>query len=614
MKKIISRKRPVNPKKTFQRLFKYLFQRPGQFLLIIFLVILSAGANIFGTYLIKFIIDDYIVPGNLAGLYQMILWMILLYGVGIIATIFYPLLMINLSQKIIAQIREELFIHVQDLPLGYFIRHKHGEIMSYFTNDMDTLNETLNSSFTQFINSLTMTVLTLLFMFLINVYLSLIVLFFLFLMLLFIIYNSRKSGKYFSYQQKSLSAVNGYVEEMIVGQKVVKMFQRESANFAEFNVHNEELRQHSTVAFEKTQVNLPIIVSLSYFNFAISAVVGAIFSMNGIILFGALTTYLIYVRQASAPFNSMAQQTNAILAGLAGAERIFSVLDRKKEIDQGQTTLVNVKKKDNDFEITLEKTGQYAWKKEDGTLIPFVGDVRFIDVTFFYKEGETILDDVSLYARPGEKIAFVGATGAGKTTIINLITRFYEIQKGTITYDGIDIREIKKADLRRSLSLVIQETNLFTGTILDNIRYARPEASFEEVEAASKIANADFFISHLPEGYQTMLYDNGNNLSSGQRQLIALARAAIVKPPVLILDEATSNIDTRTEKLIEKAMDKLMEGRTVFVIAHRLSTIRNAKAILVLSKGNIIERGSHDDLITRQGIYYHLYIGQFEWL
>ena len=475
--------------------------------------------------------------------------------------------------------------------------------MSRFTNDVDTLTEALNNSFTLLIQSFIVVSGTIIMLVVLNLRLSLIVIAFLLLMFLFIQYNGKRSRKYFIEQQKYLGSINGFVEEMVAGAKVEKIFNHEEQDFAEFCEKNEALRQSATKAMSYSGMMVPTIVSLSYFNYAVSACVGGMFVLSGLMDLGSLASYLVYVRQSAMPMNQFTQQINFLLAALSGAERIFEMMDEEPEPDEGDVTL------------TEAADGTLAWKvPENGSfsLVPLKGDVRFYDVVFGYTPEKKILNGISLYAKPGQKIAFVGSTGAGKTTIINLINRFYEIQSGTITYDGLDIRRIKKDDLRRSLSMVIQDTHLFTGTIADNIRYGRLDASDEEVREAARVANADSFIRRLPDGYQTMLHSDGSNLSQGQRQLLAIARAAISRPPVLILDEATSSIDTRTERLIEKGMDQLMEGRTVFVIAHRLSTVRNSKAIMVLEKGEVIERGDHEELLSQKGRYYKLYTGQFE--
>ena len=545
-----------------------------------------------------------------------------MYACGALCTFGYNRIMVKVSQKVIQDIRNDLFAHVQKLPLKYFDAHTHGELMSRFTNDVDTVQEAMNNSFAMIIQSFIMLFGTLIMMMVLSVRLSVIVIVFLVIMFFFIKFNSKHSKKYFNRQQEELGKINGFVQEMMAGQKVEKVFNHEQKNFEKFCEMNESFRKESTNALAFAGMMIPTIVSLSYLNYAISACVGGLFTLKGLMDLGSLSSYLIYVRQSAMPLNQFTQQVNFLLSALSGAERIFDMMDEKPEIDEGSVTLCNaVKNADGSLTECSGYTGVFAWKvpaelntywNSDSYLVELRGDVRFKNVVFGYVPGKTILNDVTLYAKPGQKIAFVGSTGAGKTTIINLINRFYDIQSGTITYDGIDIKDIKKDDLRKSLAMVIQDTHLFTGTIADNIRYGKLDATDEEVRNAALIANADSFIRRLPDGYNTMLYSDGSNLSQGQRQLLAIARAAIAKAPVLILDEATSSVDTRTEGLIEKGMDAIMEGRTVFVIAHRLSTVRNSKAIMVLEKGQIIERGSHDELLEQKGRYYQLYTGQFE--
>ena len=595
--------RPKDSAKTMKRLLHYMGIYKWSVLLVGLLVCISSLANLLGTYMLKPVINTYILPGDIPGLIRTILLMALMYGAGAFATLGYNQLMVITCQKIVGRIRRDLFEHTQKLPLSYFDAHTHGELMSRFTNDVDTLTEALNNSFTLLIQSFIVVSGTIIMLVVLNLRLSLIVIAFLLLMFLFIQYNGKRSRKYFIEQQKYLGSINGFVEEMVAGAKVEKIFNHEEQDFAEFCRRNEALRQSATKAMSYSGMMVPTIVSLSYFNYAVSACVGGMFVLSGLMDLGSLASYLVYVRQSAMPMNQFTQQINFLLAALSGAERIFEMMDEEPEPDEGDVTL------------TEAADGTLAWKvPENGSfsLVPLKGDVRFYDVVFGYTPEKKILNGISLYAKPGQKIAFVGSTGAGKTTIINLINRFYEIQSGTITYDGLDIRRIKKDDLRRSLSMVIQDSHLFTGTIADNIRYGRLDASDEEVREAARVANADSFIRRLPDGYQTMLHSDGSNLSQGQRQLLAIARAAISRPPVLILDEATSSIDTRTERLIEKGMDQLMEGRTVFVIAHRLSTVRNSKAIMVLEKGEVIERGDHEELLSQKGRYYKLYTGQFE--
>lgn len=598
-----------------RHLMHYLGGHKWMFLLVALLVLISTGANILGTYLLKPVINRFILPGDVKGLLTAVVGMGILYLCGVAATFGYNQLMVMTAQKVIKEIRHDLFAHVQKLPLKYFDAHTHGELMSRFTNDVDTVQEAMNSSFAMLIQSFLMLVGTISMMLVLSVRLTLIVVVFLLLMAAFIKFNGSRSRKYFTRQQEEIGKINGFVEEMAAGQKVEKVFNHEKVDFKKFCELNETLRRESTNALTFAGMMIPTIVSLSFVNYAVSACVGGLFALSGLLDIGSLSSYLVYVRQSAMPMNQFTQQVNFLLAALSGAERIFQMMEEEPEIDEGMVTLSNVKEENGILTECEEKTGIYAWKEQrDGrtVLTPLTGDVRFENVVFSYVKGKTILNGISLYAKPGQKIAFVGSTGAGKTTIVNLINRFYEIESGTITYDGIDIRHIRKDDLRRSLAMAIQDTHLFTGTIADNIRYGNLDVTDEEVTEAARIANADSFIRKLPLGYETMLYGDGSNLSQGQRQLLAIARAAAAKPPVLVLDEATSSIDTRTERLIEKGMDAIMEGRTVFVIAHRLSTVRNSKAIMVLEKGEIIERGDHEELLEQRGRYYQLYTGQFE--
>lgn len=616
MAKYVGYKRPKDTKKTMKHFLTYLGHYKWAFFLVAILVFISAGAGICGTYLIKPLVNNFIVPGNMKGLLLAVIGMGVMYLCGALATLGYNRLMVHTSQKVVSEIRMDLFRHTQKLPLKYFDDNTRGEIMSHFTNDVDTVQEAMNNSFAMIIQSFLTLFGTITMMMVLSVKLTMLVVVFLVITFLFMQYNGKCSKKYYHRQQQELGNINGFVQEMMAGQKVEKVFNHEKENFKEFCEMNERFRRESTNALAHSGMLVPVIVALSYFNYALSACAGGMFVIRGLMDLGSLSAYLVYVRQSAMPLNQFTQQVNFLLSALSGAERIFDMMDEQPEIDEGRVTLCNViKNTDDTFSECRENTGIYAWKVPSGNNFKYVelkGDVRFNDVVFGYIPGKNILNKISLYAKPGQKIAFVGSTGAGKTTILNLINRFYEIESGSITYDGIDIKAIKKEDLRRSLAMVIQDTHLFTGTIADNIRYGNLNASDEEVINAAKIANADSFIRKLPDGYDTILYSDGSNLSQGQRQLLAIARAAVAKPPVLILDEATSSVDTRTEHLIEKGMDAIMENRTVFVIAHRLSTVRNAKAIMVLEKGEIIERGSHDELLEQKGRYYQLYTGQFE--
>ncbi len=606
-----SGKRPENLKHTLKVLLSYMGRHRFLLLVVAVLVTISALANLLGTYMIRPIVN-HLVQGDLMDLVRGVAVTAVIYICGAASALGYTQTMVWAAQKVLYDIRRDLFAHLQTLPLSFFDTNRHGEVMGLFTNDVDTISDALNNSFAMVIQSFIQIAGTLVLLFVLNWRLSLIVVVCYIVMFLYIRFSGRRSKKYYSRQQESLGDLDGYIEEMIAGQKVVKVFNHEQAGLEEFRKKNEILRRAGTGAQSYAATMVPAVVSISYINYAIVAVLGGLMALRGQTDVGSLASYLVFVRQAAMPINQFTQQSNFLLAALAGAERVFGVLDLKPETDEGTVDLVNVRRRGEKLERCAEKTGSWAWMEEDGTLIPLRGDVRFDHVDFGYEPGHPVLKDVSLYAKPGQKIAFVGSTGAGKTTITNLINRFYDVQGGSVVYDGIDVRRIKKAALRRSLGIVLQDTHLFTGTVADNIRFGKLDATMDEVVRAAKIANADSFIRRLPQGYDTMVTADGANLSQGQRQLLAIARAAVADPPVLILDEATSSVDTRTEALIEKGMDGLMEGRTVFVIAHRLSTVRNANAIMVLEQGQIVERGDHDDLLEQKGKYYQLYYGMFE--
>lgn len=614
--------KPRNTMKTFRRLFGYLWHYPVQLIIIVLSLLFSSGAAVLGTYMLKPLFNSIAALFN-AGASSMlpmlsqVLTLALIYVLGALGTFLSNRLILNVSTDILERVRCEMFTNLQKLPLRYFDTRTHGEIMSLFSNDTDTLREMLSQGIPQLITSLITVVGVIAMMLLLSPVLTLIVLIMFVLMLVLIKRIGSKSSRYFKLRQEALAKTNGYIEEMIEGQREVKVFCHEDAVRDEFSVLSENLRSASTSAMTFAMILMPIMGNLSYVLYAASAAIGAGMTIAGLMDIGTIAAFLQYTRQFTNPLTQIAQQFNGILNALAGAERIFDLIDETPEIDNGKVTLTCAKKHaDGSLEACEEYTGVWAWccPQADGSnkLVELLGDVRFEDVTFAYEEGHDVLKHVTLYAKPGQKIAFVGSTGAGKTTITNLINRFYDVQQGRITYDGIDVKDIRKDDLRRSLSMVLQDTHLFTGTVRENIRYGNLNATDAEIERAAKLANADFFIRHLPQGYDTVLTADGVNLSQGQRQLLSIARAAAENAPVLILDEATSSIDTRTERLIEQGMDQLMAGRTVFVIAHRLSTVRNADAIMVLEHGEIIERGDHDDLLTQKGKYYQLYMGMFE--
>lgn len=617
--------KPQNLIATLHELLAYMGRHKLLFLAVALLVSVSAIANLLGTYMIRPVVDS-LAGGAYADFVAGIIATALIYATGVVAAFAYTQVMVHAAQKVLVDIRRDLFAHLQKLPLSYFDTHNRGDIMSYFTNDVDTVAEAMNNSFAMVIQSAIQIVGTLAMIFILNWQLSLVVVVGYVCMFAYIRYSTNKSRGFYQRQQSVLGELDGYIEEMVTGQKVVKVFNHEEANLAGFRDKNERLRVAGTSAQSYAASMVPAVVSISYVNYAIVAVLGGWMALTGQTDVGVLASYLVFVRQTALPINQFTQQSNFLLSALAGAERVFAAMRVEPEADEGKVTLV--------------ETGEdaWAWKVPDGYgigvwgalvpvaernmaadgtvlttgLIPLRGDVRFHAVNFGYTPEHEVLHDINLFAKPGQKIAFVGSTGAGKTTITNLINRFYDVQHGEITYDGINVKNIAKSALRSSLGIVLQDTHLFTGTIADNIRFGKLDATDEEVRAAAKIANADSFIRRLPDGYNTMVTSDGANLSQGQRQLLAIARAAVADPPVLILDEATSSIDTRTEMLIGRGMDQLMRGRTTFVIAHRLSTVRDADAIMVLEQGRVVERGSHDELIAQHGRYYQLYTGMLE--
>ena len=606
-----SGKKPKNLKHTLRVFLSYLGRHKKMLAVVAVLVTISAGANLLGTYMIRPVVNG-LADGDVHTLLRGVLITALIFGCGALAAYGYTQTMVKAAQQVVFDIRRDLFEHVQTLPLQFFDSRRHGDIMSLFTNDIDTMADALNNSFAMVIQSFIQIVGTLTLLYILNWRLSLIVTVCYGIMFWYIKFSGKRSKGYYTKQQNSLGELNGYIEELITGQKVVKVFHHEEESFTEFCKKNEELRKAGTGAQGYAATMVPVVVSISYVNYAIVAVLGGLLALHGKADIGSLASYLVFVRQAALPINQFTQQSNFLLSALAGAEHVFDVMSLEPEIDEGKVELVNVKEENGALAVCEETTGRWAWKRPDGTMTELKGDVRFENVDFGYTADRLILKNISLYAKPGQKIAFVGSTGAGKTTITNLINRFYDVQGGAVVYDGIDVKDIEKDALRHSLGIVLQDTHLFTGTVAENIRFGKLDATQEEIERAAKIANADSFIRRLPNGYDTMLTSDGANLSQGQRQLLAIARAAVADPPVLILDEATSSVDTRTEALIEKGMDQLMEGRTVFVIAHRLSTVRNANAIMVLEQGNIVERGDHDALLAQKGKYYQLYHGMFE--
>ncbi len=619
IKNTFGKKQKIN-KNTVKRLFDIIMSKHKIWLLVVFICIIISGiASVSGQLFLQSLIDDYISPLLLeenpvfTNLLKALFGIGFVYLIGVVSTFISNRLLVNISQGVLKDIRNQMFSHMQTLPISYFDNNTHGDIMSHYTNDTDTLMQMISQSLPNLVSSIITIIAVLFGMLHLSIILTLIVIIGVIVMLKVSKNVASKAGKYFVEQQDSLGKLNGYIEEMIDGVKVVKVFTHEEIAKKDFDKVNSLLCENATKANIHANTLMPIMHNIGNVVYVIIAIVGGLLAINnkGLTL-GAIASFLSLSKSFMNPIGMMAGQVNSIIVALAGASRILSLMDEKSEENDGKIKLVYATLKDNELVESNNYTGCWAWKLSNKELIELKGDVRFNDVTFGYNSDKMVLKDINLYAKPGQKIAFVGATGAGKTTITNLINRFYDVNEGSITYDGINIKDINKKDLRKSLGIVLQDTNLFTGTIMENIKYGNHKATFEEVINAAKLANADSFINLLPDGYNTVLKGNGSNLSQGQRQLLAIARSALLNPPVMILDEATSSIDTRTEKIVQDGMDKLMENRTVFVIAHRLSTVRNSKAIMVLENGKIIERGEHEQLLEQKGKYYELYTGAFE--
>ena len=604
--------RPKDIKGTFRKLMGYVGRYKGSLVLVAVCLVVSSGASVATSYMLKPLLNSYIIPGDFPGLFKMLLLMGGLFALSSLCSYAYARIMVHVAQHTVAALRQDLFDRLQELPVSYYDRHQSGDLMSRFTNDIDTISEMLNSSFASIISNVLTFGGTVVMMIVLNPWLTLITFLFLGLMAVVVKTIGGRSRTNFQRQQAALGAMNGYIEEMIEGQKVIKVFNHEDEAITRFTGLNGSYRDAATAAQAYAGMMMPAMGNLSKINYAVTCCVGGLLAIGGVFDVGSLGAYLLYVKQVSQPVGQISQQINTLLAAAAGAERIFAVMEEQPEADDGKTVIVRVEKNGDTLTETAERTGHWAWKKPDGTLVELRGDVRFDHVTFSYDGEKTVLSDVSLFAKPGQKIAFVGSTGAGKTTITNLINRFYDVQQGTITYDGIDVKDIAKDSLRRSLGIVLQDTHLFTGTVADNIRYGKLDATDEEVRAAAKLANADAFIRHLPQGYDTVITEDGGSLSQGQKQRLLIARAVYKNPEFLFFDEATNALDANNEKEIMEHLHEFYRGKTVVVVAHRLSTVRDADKIVVLDKGKVAEEGTHRELTEKRGLYYRLVKNQLE--